>query len=102
MTSRTVLNGLGCILAWAAAVRAENKAELQRVHMCCEGCAEDVGKILGKVEGVKDVKVDDEAKTAKFTATDNKVAQKAVDALAAAGFHGDTGTKEFAFNDDSG
>src|SRR5262245_54634677 len=102
MTGRTVFTGLVCVLACAAPARAETKAELQRVHMCCEGCAEDVAKVLGKVQGVKDVKVDEEAKTAKFTATDNKVAQKAVDALAAAGFHGDTGTKEFAFKDDSG
>jgi copper chaperone CopZ len=102
MNTRAMVAGLAFVLAWTLPATAETKAELKRVHMCCEGCAEDVAKILGKVDGVKDVKVDDQAKTAKFTATDNKVAQKAVDALAAAGFHGDTGTKEFAFKDDSG
>ena len=102
MNHRVMLAGLAIVLAWAAPANAETKAELKRVHMCCDGCAEEVAEVLGKVNGVKDVKVDQEANTAKFTAADAKVAQKAVDALAAAGFHGDTGSKEFAFKDDSG
>jgi copper chaperone CopZ len=102
MNSRVMLAGLAIVFAGAVPVRAETKAELKRVHMCCDGCAGEVEEILGKVAGVKDVKVDQEANTAKFTATDAKAAQKAVDALAAAGFHGDTGTKEFAFKNDSG
>ena len=62
-----------------------------------------VAKILGKVEGVTGVSTDQEANAAKFTATDAKAAQKALDALAEAGFHGDTGdSKGFAFKDDSG
>jgi periplasmic mercuric ion binding protein len=102
MSNRVMLAGLVIVLAGAVPARAETKAELRRVHMCCDGCAGEVEEILGKVAGVKDVKVDQEANTAKFSATDAKTAQKAVDALAAAGFHGDTGTKEFAFKDDSG
>jgi copper chaperone CopZ len=102
MNNRMMLAGLVVILASAAPAWAETKVELKRVHMCCDGCSGEVEEILGKVQGVKDVKVDQEANTAKFTAADVKTAQKAVDALAAAGFHGDTGTKEFAFKDDSG
>jgi copper chaperone CopZ len=102
MSNRMLVAGLAIVLAWAAPARAETKAELKRVHMCCDGCAEEVAEVLGKVAGVKDVKVDQEANTAKFTAADAKAAQKAVDALAAAGFHGDTGSKEIAFKDDSG
>jgi mercuric ion binding protein len=101
MSNRMLLAGVAIVLAFGAPARAETKAELKRVHMCCDGCAEEVAEVLGKA-GVKDVKVDQEANTAKFTAADAKSAQKAVDALAAAGFHGDTGTKEFAFKDDSG
>ena len=49
------------------------------------------------------VKADKETGTATFTATDAKVAQKALDTLAANGFHGDPGKdKGFAFKDDSG
>lgn len=92
------------VLAWTAPVRAgEAKIELKSVHMCCPGCASDVDAILKKVEGVSGVAVDQKTRTARFTATDTKAAQKAIDALAAEGFHGDTGgAKGIAFKDDSG
>jgi copper chaperone CopZ len=71
--------------------------------MCCEGCAKAVESVLKKVEGVSAVTVDQDATSARFTASDAKAAQQALDALAEAGFHGDTGgSKEFAFKDDSG
>ena len=85
------------------ALAAETKVVLKSVHMCCEGCAEEVESILKKVEGVSGVSSDQKSKSAKFTAGDAKVAQKALDALAKGGFYGDTGdSKEFAFKDDSG
>lgn len=91
-------------LAWTAPARAaETKVELKSVHMCCPGCAEAVEEILKKVEGVSGVTVDQKTTTAKFMAADAKAAQKALDALATEGFHGDTGgAKGFAFKDDSG
>ena len=97
---------------WAVAVvvavampvtAADTKVELKNVHMCCPGCAKEVAKILTGVDGVSAVKADKETGTATFTATDAKAAQKALDALAAGGFHGDPGKdKGFAFKDDSG
>jgi copper chaperone CopZ len=102
MSIRTMLTGLVCVLALNVPARAHTPVELKHVHMCCEGCAEEVADILGRVEGVQGVTVDQKANTAKFTATDVKAAQRAVDALAAGGFHGDTGSKEFAFKNDSG
>lgn len=82
---------------------ADTKVELKKVHMCCPGCAKAVSKILTEVEGVSAVKTDKETGSATFTATDAKVAQKALDALAAGGFHGDPGKdKGYAFKDDSG
>jgi copper chaperone CopZ len=82
---------------------ADTKVELKQIHMCCEGCAKEVAKILGKVQGITGVSTDQETTSAKFTAADPKAAQKALDALAAGGFHGDTGgSKEFAFKNDSG
>jgi copper chaperone CopZ len=85
------------------ATAAETKVELKSVHMCCAGCAEEVSAILMKVEGVTDVTVDQKATMARFTAADAKAAQRALDALASGGFHGDTGgAKGLAFKDDSG
>jgi copper chaperone CopZ len=91
-------------LAWATPARAaETKVELKKVHMCCPGCAEEVEEILTKVAGVTGVAVDQKSATARFTAADDKAAQKALDALAAGGFHGDTGgAKGYSFKDDSG
>ena len=90
-------------LTSAGAAAAETKVELKNVHMCCDGCAEEVATVLGKVEGVTGVSTDKKAKSATFTSTDAKVAQKALDALAEAGFHGDSGKdKDYAFKDDSG
>jgi copper chaperone CopZ len=102
MSIRTMLTGLACVVAMAAPAKAHTPVELKHVHMCCDGCAKEVADILGKVEGVQGVTVDQKANTAKFTAADAKAAQKAIDALAAGGFHGDTGTKEFAFKNESG
>ena len=93
-----------CALALAGtAGAAETPVELKSVHMCCPGCAKAVAGTLQKVEGVTGVAVDQKTATAKFAAADEKAAQRALDALAAAGFHGDTGgAKGFAFKDDSG
>ena len=88
------------LLLTAGVTRAETKVELKNVHLCCGACLKAVGGILKK-EGVKG-KCDQKAKTVTITAADDKAAQKAVDALAAAGFHGDTGKKEVAVKDDSG
>jgi len=100
----TVLTALIAALATGLpANAAEPKVELKKVHMCCEGCADEVAAILKKVEGVTGVTVDQKSTSARFTATDAKAAQKALDALAEGGFHGDTGgAKEIAFKDDSG
>lgn len=104
MTRFVLLTATLGVLAWAGTARAaEIKVELKSVHMCCEGCADEVGAILKKVEGVSGVAVDQKATTAKFTVADAKAAQRALDALAEGGFHGDTGgAKDYAFKDDSG
>ncbi len=90
-------------LANAGASTAAEKVELKNVHMCCDGCAEEVATVLGKVGGVTGVSTDVKTTSATFTAADAKAAQKALDALAAAGFRGDPGKdKGYAFKDDSG
>lgn len=103
MTRYALLTAAAAALAWTApAAAAETQIELKNVHMCCGGCAKTVAAILKKVEGVSGVTCDQKANTATFTATDAAAAQKALDALAAGGFHGQTGGKDYAFKDDSG
>ena len=88
-------------LATAGASTAAEKVELKNVHMCCDGCAEEVATVLGKVGGVTGVSTDKKTTSATFTAADAKAAQKALDALAAAGFHGDPGKDKGYVIDDS-
>src|SRR6185503_18982098 len=87
---RFSLKTIACAIALclvAAAARAETKVTLSGVHLCCPACVEAVDKTLG---GVADVKFETNQgkKTIAITAASDEAAQKAVDALAAAGFHG--------------
>jgi copper chaperone CopZ len=89
------------VLALTGSLRAETKVELKGVHLCCPACVKAVGETLKKVEGVTGA-CDQKAKTVTITAKDEESAQKALDALAAAGFHGDTGDKKLSIKDESG
>jgi copper chaperone CopZ len=91
-----------CALALAGAARAETKVELKNTHLCCGACVRAAGAILKGVDGVQGAACDPKKKTITFTAADDKTARKALDALAAGGFHGDTGDKALAVKDDSG
>jgi mercuric ion binding protein len=95
-----LLAGLCGLLALAGTVRAETKVELKGVHLCCPACVKAVGGILRQVDGVKGT-CDRENKTVTIIAPDEQTARKALDALAAGGFHGDTGSKGLAIKDDS-
>ena len=94
-------SSLGLVLVLAGAVRAETTVELKGTHLCCGMCLSSVAKILATVDGVKGM-CDQKTKTITITAKDDAAAQKALDALAAGGFHGDTGNKALAIKDDSG
>ncbi len=96
-----VLSSLFSLVAFAGMARAETKVELKNVHLCCPQCVKIVGGVLDGIDGVKG-KCDQKGKTVTITAPDNQTAQKALDALAAKGFHGDSGTKDVAMKDDSG
>lgn len=80
---------------------ADTKVELKGTHLCCGQCVRAVDDILKKVEGVTG-KCDTKAGTVTITAKDDATAQKALDALAAGGFHGTTDSKELKIKDDSG
>lgn len=88
------------VLSLVAMARPETKLEVKGVHICCPQCEKAIGKILGDA-GVKGTCSKD-TRTVSITADDAKAAQKALDGLAAAGFHGDTGNKDLAIKDDSG
>lgn len=96
-----VLPALCLVLAGAAPGRAEVTVELKGVHLCCPACAKAVAAILKDVEGVKGM-CDVKKRTVTITAADEKAAQKALDALAAGGFHGECNKDGLKIKDDSG
>jgi len=87
-------------LASVAMVLPETKVELKKVHICCGACEKAIGGILKEAGATGTCSKD--TGTVTFTADDDKVAQKVLDAIAAAGFHGDTGNKDLNIKDDSG
>jgi copper chaperone CopZ len=80
---------------------ADTSVELSKVHLCCGQCVNAVKGVLGKIDGVTG-KCDQKGKTIAITAKDDAGAQKALDALAAAGFHGESNNKSITQKDDSG
>jgi mercuric ion binding protein len=77
------------------ATRNGIKVELTGVHLCCQGCVNAVDAALRSVEGV-DSRCDVENGTVAVTASDAGAAQRALDALAAAGFHGTSDNNQLA------
>ena len=75
--------------------RSATKVELKGVHLCCDACVDGVGVALKDVEGVES-HCDIGNRTVSLTADEDAAAQKALDALAGAGCHGDTGNKQLA------
>jgi copper chaperone CopZ len=74
------------------ATRTETKVELTGVHLCCYGCVNAADEALMSVEGVRSC-CDMENGTITLTAKNDAAAQKALDALAAAGFYGNSGNQ---------
>jgi periplasmic mercuric ion binding protein len=98
---RTLALAAAALVLGPVAARAETKIELKGTHLCCGACVRDANAILKGVEGVTG-KADQKTKTITISAKDDATAQKAVDALAAGGFHGDTGSKTVTVKEDSG
>ena len=92
---------IGSLSFFVATARAETKVEVKNTHICCKQCEATIAKTLNGIDGAKGVG-DAETKTITVTAKDDKAAQKALDALADAGFHGDTGNKDLKMKDNSG
>lgn len=87
MLSNVAVLSAAALLVAVGSARAETKVTVSNVHLCCGACVTAVGKALKGIEGVTPA-CDREAKTVTITATNDEAAQKAIDALQAAGFYG--------------
>lgn len=84
------------LASWAA---AESTVTITKTHLCCQSCVKGVAKAVKTVDGAT-AKCDMDAQTITITGADEATTQKAVDAIAAAGYYGSaTGAK---LVDDSG
>ena len=83
----TALIGIAVMLMLSGAARAETKVTVSETHLCCGQCLRAVEATLKDMPGVTH-KSSQEAKTIELTAESDAAAQKAIDALAAAGFYG--------------
>jgi copper chaperone CopZ len=73
--------------ALASFAQAESTVKLSGVHLCCKSCVKGVDKAVGTVSGASAAS-DADGGTVTITAADAGTAQKAVDALVAAGYYG--------------
>jgi copper chaperone CopZ len=74
-------------IALAPAALADVSVTLSNVHLCCNSCVKGVDKATATVTGAA-AQSDRKADTVTITAPDKATAQKAVDALVAAGYFG--------------
>jgi len=75
--------------------QSEIQVKLSGVHLCCQGCVDAVDAALKNVAGVTS-RCDMEKRTVTLTARDDAAAQNALDAIAAAGFHGSSDNEQLA------
>jgi copper chaperone CopZ len=80
--------GVVLLCAVAPALSAE-MVEISGLHLCCEGCVSAVEEALGDVVGISAIEVDQQARTATFSADDAEAVEGAGAALLNAGFFGD-------------
>jgi len=74
--------------------QTEIQVQLSGVHLCCQGCVNAVESAMKNVEGAES-QCDMENGTVTLMANDDTAVQKALDAIAAAGFYGSsTGNKQ--------
>lgn len=68
------------------ALQAEVTAKLTNMHICCGGCTKGILKAVDGMTAVK-VMVDQDSEETTITGSDKASVQKAIDAIAAAGYH---------------
>jgi copper chaperone CopZ len=97
-TTMALAVACGISLLFAASAQAETKVTISGTHLCCGACVKAVDKALGNISGVKhEASQGDHAIVLK--ADSDEAAQKAVDALAAAGFYGKVDSQTVKYKD---
>jgi len=86
-TRLTTLASFAVALLGAPLASADVNVKLTDVHLCCNSCVKGVDKAIAPVSGAA-AKSDKDSETVTITAPDKATAQKAVDALVAAGYFG--------------
>lgn len=81
------LASLACFALNSGAAQAASMVKLTDVHICCKGCATAIEKAVAKTPDVKP-SINQKEGTVELTAQDDAALQKAVNRIAAAGFHG--------------
>lgn len=87
------------VVACGSALQAQPTAltvTISDMHLCCKGCTAAVEKSVAKIPGVK-CTASKEDRTTLLTASNPKVLQEALDAIAAAGFYGTVDNNEVEF-----
>jgi copper chaperone CopZ len=90
------LVGIAGLLLLGRSAAAETKVTISDTHLCCGQCLRAVDSTLKDMAGVK-FKSDQSAKTIEITADNDDAAQKAINALADAGFYGKLNNDKLAF-----
>uniref|UniRef100_A0A7C2NWP1 HMA domain-containing protein n=1 Tax=Schlesneria paludicola TaxID=360056 RepID=A0A7C2NWP1_9PLAN len=88
------------LFVFAMPAAADTKVVVKKTHICCPRCEKVVGDVLKKA-GVEGSASKDDG-SIQFTAKDDPAAQKVLDELAAAGFHGTVDHEKLKIKDDSG
>jgi cation transport ATPase len=89
---------LGLALS-AGSAQAEVKVKISKMHICCKGCTVAIQKAVAKMPEVT-ITVDQEKGTTELAAEKPESVQKALDAIAKAGFHGVSDNKELKFKEE--
>ena len=80
---------------------ADTTVELKGFHNCCPSCEKAMTAAVAGVAGAK-IALDQKGDVATISAADAATAQKALDALADAGVHGQSNSADVKMKDDSG
>lgn len=97
-TVRNSLLSIGVVLCFAGAAQAE-KVTVSKMHICCGACVKAINSVVGDTGAKAAVDQDNETTTLEG---DKAAVEKAINALAAAGFHGDVDNDALKMKDDSG
>ncbi len=100
MRPLSLLTSFFVVFAVAVAASAA-EYKVSGVHNCCGACNKRIVEALKGIDGVADINSKPNAEFLSFSAPDDATAQKAVDALGKAGFHGTVSGDKVAFKNDS-